>query len=64
MAYFDILLGYDDWELHESPAGAKQWRPRNVRPEHMVPDAHDPSKTHAPMMTTADMAMRTDPQYL
>ncbi|KIT14846.1 catalase/peroxidase HPI [Jannaschia aquimarina] len=66
MSYFDVLLGYDDdeWELHKSPAGAQQWRPKNPKPEHMVPDAHDPSKTHAPMMSTADMAMRTDPDYL
>jgi catalase-peroxidase len=62
MGYFDMLFGYE-WELTRSPAGAKQWVARNVKPEHMIPDAHDPSKKHAPMMTTADMAMRFDPIY-
>jgi catalase-peroxidase len=62
MGYFDMLFGYE-WDLVRSPAGAKQWQARNVRPEHMIPDAHDPSKTHPPMMTTADMAMRMDPIY-
>ncbi len=60
--YFDVLFGYD-WELSKSPAGAHQWHPKNCKPEHMVVDAHDPSKTHRPMMTTADMAMRMDPAY-
>jgi catalase-peroxidase len=62
MAYFDLLLGYE-WELVKSPAGAWQWAPRDVRPEHMVPDAHDPAQRHKPMMTTADMAMKMDPIY-
>ncbi len=60
--YFDMLFGYE-WELVKSPAGAHQWRAKDVRPEHMIPDAHDPSKTHAPMMTTADLSLRFDPIY-
>ena len=60
--YFDMLFGYE-WELVNSPAGAKQWRAKNVKPGDMIPDAHDPSKKHAPMMTTADLAMRFDPIY-
>jgi catalase-peroxidase len=60
--YFDMLFGYE-WELVKSPAGAHQWRAKNVRPEHMIPDAHDPSKKHAPMMTTADLSLRFDPIY-
>ncbi|MEZ5853315.1 MAG: catalase/peroxidase HPI [Hyphomicrobiaceae bacterium] len=60
--YFDMLFGYE-WELVKSPAGAQQWRAKDVKPEHMIPDAHDPSKKHAPMMTTADLAMRFDPIY-
>ncbi len=62
MGYFDMLFGYE-WELVKSPAGANQWRPKDVRPEHMIPDAHDPSKSHPPMMTTADLALRFDPIY-
>jgi catalase-peroxidase len=61
--YFDTLLGYE-WELTKSPAGAHQWTPTDPAAKTLVPDAHDPSKRHAPMMTTADMAMRTDPIYL
>ncbi|MDA8455324.1 catalase/peroxidase HPI [Acidovorax sp. GBBC 3334] len=60
--YFDMLFGYD-WELTKSPAGAHQWVAKDVRPEHMIPDAHDPSKKHAPMMTTADLSLRFDPIY-
>ena len=60
--YFDMLLGYE-WELTKSPAGAYQWVAKNVKPEHMIPDAHDPSKKHAPMMTTADLSLRFDPAY-
>ena len=60
--YFDMLFGYE-WELVKSPAGAHQWRAKDVRPEHMIPDAHDPSKKHAPMMTTADLSLRFDPLY-
>jgi len=61
-SYFDGLFGYD-WELTESPAGAKQWTPLDFDARGTVPDAHDPSRTHAPMMTTADMALRMDPVY-
>ncbi|UWQ75890.1 catalase/peroxidase HPI [Leisingera sp. M658] len=62
MGYFDVLFGYE-WKLEKSPAGAQQWHAQNVAPEHMVVDAHDPSKRHAPMMTTADMSLRMDPVY-
>ncbi|HAP53927.1 MAG TPA: catalase/peroxidase HPI [Marinobacter adhaerens] len=60
--YFTTLFKYD-WELTKSPAGAWQWLPKGVAEEDMVPDAHDSSKKHRPMMTTADMAMRMDPIY-
>jgi len=60
--YFDMLFGYE-WELTRSPAGAHQWVAKNVKPEHMIPDAHDPSKKHPPMMTTADLSLRIDPAY-
>ena len=60
--YFDMLFGYE-WELTRSPAGAHQWVAKNCKPEHMIPDAHDPSKKHPPMMTTADLSMRMDPAY-
>ncbi|MCY3542248.1 MAG: catalase/peroxidase HPI [Gammaproteobacteria bacterium] len=60
--YFDNLFGYE-WELTKSPAGAHQWIPANGAASDTVPDAHDPSKSHAPIMTTADMAMRVDPAY-
>jgi catalase-peroxidase len=60
--YFDMLFGYE-WELTKSPAGAHQWRAKDVKPEHMIPDAHDPSIKHAPMMTTADLSLRFDPIY-
>ncbi|MBY6057773.1 catalase/peroxidase HPI [Leisingera daeponensis] len=62
MGYFDVLFGYE-WKLVKSPAGANQWQAQDVRPEHMVVDAHDPGKTHPPMMTTADMSLRMDPVY-
>jgi catalase-peroxidase len=62
MGYFDVLFAYE-WKLVKSPAGAQQWQAQNVAPEHMIQDAHDPSIRHAPMMTTADMAMRADPAY-
>ena len=62
MGYFDMLFGYE-WEVHRSPAGAWQWRPTDPAAANLVPDAFDPSKRHAPMMTTADMAMRMDPIY-
>jgi len=60
--YFDMLFGYE-WELVKSPAGAWQWLAKDVKPEHMIPDAHDPSKKHRPMMTTADLSLRFDPIY-
>lgn len=60
--YFDVLFGYE-WELTKSPAGAQQWVAKDVADEHMVVDAHDPSKKHPPMMTTADMSLRFDPIY-
>lgn len=62
MGYFDALFGYE-WELTKSPAGAHQWTPKDGAGATDVPDAHDPNKRHAPMMTTADMAMRMDPIY-
>ncbi len=62
MGYFDNLFGYE-WELTKSPAGAHQWTPKDAAAAATVPDAHDPSQRHAPMMTTADMAMRVDPIY-
>ncbi len=62
MGYFDVLFGYE-WELVKSPAGAQQWVAKDVKPEHMIPDAHDPSKKHPPMMTTADLSLRLDPIY-
>ena len=60
--YFDMLFGYE-WTLTKSPAGAHQWTPSNCKPEHMIPDAHDKSKRHPPMMTTADLSLRFDPAY-
>src|SRR5262249_43308023 len=52
-----------EWELTESPAGAKQWRPKNPEAKGTVPDAHDASKRHAPMMLTTDLSLRMDPIY-
>lgn len=60
--YFDTLFGFE-WVLTKSPAGAHQWTPKEASALGTVPDAHDPSKRHAPMMTTADLAMRMDPVY-
>ncbi|MCH9852948.1 MAG: catalase/peroxidase HPI [Alphaproteobacteria bacterium] len=60
--YFDALFGYE-WELSKSPAGAHQWHPKNGAGATDVVDAHDESKTHQPMMTTADMALRMDKIY-
>jgi len=62
-SYFETLLGYE-WELKKSPAGAWQWHPKDGVADNLVPDAHIEGKTNPPMMTTADMAMRTDPEYL
>ena len=60
--YFENLFGYD-WELTESPAGAKQWKPVQAEAQSTVPDAHNPEKRHAPVMFTSDLAMREDPAY-
>jgi catalase-peroxidase len=60
--FLDNLLKYE-WELTESPAGVKQWRPVNPEAQNTVPDAHDPAKKVAPMMLTSDLALRVDPIY-
>jgi catalase-peroxidase len=60
--YLDNLYAYD-WELTESPAGANQWTPKNPEAQGTVPDAHDPSRRHAPMMLTTDLALKVDPIY-
>ena len=60
--YFENLFGFE-WELFKSPAGAHQWRPVNGGGAGTVPDAHDPSKTHAPFMLTTDLSLRVDPAY-
>ncbi|MDA9858718.1 catalase/peroxidase HPI [Rubripirellula sp.] len=60
--YFENLFGYD-WDLVKSPAGAWQWKPTDPDAEGTVPDAHDQSKSHAPMMFTTDLALRMDPAY-
>jgi catalase-peroxidase len=62
MGYFDMLFGYE-WELKKSPAGAWQWRPKDVAEKDFAPAAHDPSKRVPTMMTTADLALRMDPIY-
>ncbi len=60
--YFEHLFGFE-WELTKSPAGAHQWTPKNGAGANTVPDAHDPSKRHAPFMLTTDLALRFDPVY-
>ena len=60
--FFENLFGYE-WELTKSPAGAHQWTPKDPSAAGTVPDAHDPSKRHAPMMLTTDLALRMDPIY-
>jgi catalase-peroxidase len=60
--FFDNLFGFE-WELTKSPAGASQWTPKDASAAGTVPDAHDPSKKHAPMMLTTDLALRVDPIY-
>ncbi|MEM8659073.1 MAG: peroxidase family protein, partial [Pseudomonadota bacterium] len=62
MSYFNTLLG-NEWELTKSPAGAHQWTPKGDAAKGTVPDAHDADRRHAPMMTTADMALKVDPEY-
>ena len=61
-SYFDTLFGYE-WELTKSPAGAHQWTPKDGAGAGTVPDAHDPSKRHAPFMATTDLSLRMDPAY-
>jgi catalase-peroxidase len=60
--YFETLFKYD-WKLTKSPAGAHQWTPTDESASNLIEDAHDPSKRHAPMMTTADLALKMDPIY-
>ncbi|CAB4859566.1 unannotated protein [freshwater metagenome] len=60
--YFENLFGYE-WELTKSPAGAHQWTPKEADAQGTVPDAHDPSVRHAPIMLTTDLSLRFDPQY-
>ena len=60
--YFDNLFGHE-WELTKSPAGANQWTPKDASAAGTVPDAHDPSKKHAPMLFTTDLALKVDPSY-
>jgi catalase-peroxidase len=60
--YFENLFNYD-WELTKSPAGAQQWTPKNASAAGTVPDAHNASKSHAPMMQTTDLSLRFDPSY-
>jgi catalase-peroxidase len=60
--FLENLFKYE-WELSESPAGAKQWKPKNPEAQGTVPDAHDPSKRHAPMMLTTDLSLKVDPIY-
>jgi len=62
MSYFDVLFGYE-WELSKSPAGAQQWVPKDLADKDKAPDAEDASQKTGIMMTTADMAMREDPDY-
>ena len=62
MSYFDVLFGYE-WELTKSPAGAQQWQPIGIKESDMAPDPEDPSKKVNIMMSTADMAMKMDPDY-
>jgi catalase-peroxidase len=61
-SFWDTLLGWE-WELTQSPAGAKQWKPKNPEAQELVPDAHVPGKKNPPMMATTDIALITDPEY-
>src|SRR3954447_20377325 len=61
-SFFDVLFGFE-WDLTESPAGAKQWKPKDGAAASSVPDAHDPAVKHAPTMLTSDLALITDPSY-
>ncbi len=60
--YFEMLFKYE-WVLSKSPAGAHQWHPKKCEPQDMIPDAHDPTKKHPPMMTTADLSLKFDPEF-
>lgn len=60
--FFDMLFGFE-WELTKSPAGAHQWTPTDPNAQGIVPDAHDPERSHAPVMLTSDIALRMDPIY-
>ncbi len=60
--FFENLFGFE-WELTKSPAGAYQWKPKDNAGEGAIPDAHDPTKKHAPFMLTTDLALRLDPDY-
>jgi len=60
--FFEHLFGFE-WELTKSPAGAHQWKPKDGAGEGTIPDAHDPSKKHAPFMLTTDLSLRMDPEY-
>jgi catalase-peroxidase len=60
--YFDNLFGYE-WEVHKGPGGAWQWKPKDGKGQNTVPDAHDPSKKHVPMMFTTDLSLKMDPVY-
>src|SRR5690606_8142795 len=60
--YLDFLLGFE-WEQTRSPAGAVQWIPKDGQAATIVPDAHDPTKRHAPIMLTSDLALKEDPTY-
>ncbi|MCE2658636.1 MAG: catalase/peroxidase HPI [Rubrivivax sp.] len=62
MGYFETLFKYE-WTQVKSPSGAIQWQAVDVAPEDMIPDAHDPSRRHPPVMTTADLSLRVDPAY-
>ena len=61
-SFYNVLFKYE-WELSESPAGKKQWVPKDVQEEDLVPDAHDPSKKHPPVMLTTDLSLIKDPAY-
>ncbi|WP_432459295.1 MULTISPECIES: catalase/peroxidase HPI [unclassified Agarivorans] len=61
-SFFETLFG-NEWQLTKSPAGAQQWTPTGNSAKNSVPDAHDPSRSHAPMMATSDIALREDPAY-
>jgi catalase-peroxidase len=61
--FFNVLFGFE-WELTKSPGGANQWKPVNGGGANSVPDAHDPTKKHAPTMLTTDLALKADPAYL